>query len=159
MPDTQRAMLYVRQVFEDEYVQEQLRHAAIGLRDAYERTRRERAQATEDKRLYANLRQAATSIRNAAMAIQKKPEPKPKRRRLPKVTVLALAVGSTAWLSRKRPASCCEAASTPFARYATRVSLTSSPMLTLPASSWSARTFSRLSRTTPCWAKKAACSA
>ena len=101
MPDTKRAMVYVRHVLEDEYVQEQLRNAATGLRDAYERTRRERAQVTEDKRLYANLRQAATSIRNAATALQKKPEPEPKPRRLGKVAVLAVAVGGTAWLAIK----------------------------------------------------------
>ena len=101
MPDTQRVKLYVRQVLEDEYVQEQLRNAATGLRDMYERTRRKRAQAAEDKRVYANLRQAATSIRNAAAALQKKPEPEPKRRRLRKVAVLAVAIGGTAWLAMK----------------------------------------------------------
>jgi len=101
MPDTQRAMVYVRQVLEDEYVQEQLRNAATGLRDVYERTRRQRAQATEDKRLYANLRQAATSIRNVATALQKKPPPEPKRRRTAKIAVLTVAIGGTAWLAMK----------------------------------------------------------
>ena len=101
MVDTERAKVYVRQLVEDEYVQEKLRNAAAGLRDVYERTRRERAQATEDKRLYANLRHAATSIRNAATALRKAPEPEPKRRRFGKVAVVALAIGGTVLLTMK----------------------------------------------------------
>lgn len=111
MPDTQRAIVYVRQVLEDDYVQEQLRNAATGLRDVYERTRRQRVRATEDKRLYANLRQAATSSRNAASALQKKPEPEPKRRRRGKLAVLAVAVGGTAWLAMKMQKAAGESAS------------------------------------------------
>lgn len=101
MVDTERAKVYVRQLVEDEYVQDQLRNAAAGLRDVYERTRRQRAQATEDKRLYANLRRAATSIRNAATALRKAPEPEPKQRHLGRVVVIVAVVGGTVWLTRK----------------------------------------------------------
>ena len=94
----QSALPYVRRLLEDEYVQEQLRGAAQGLRSVYERARKERGKATEDKHLYGNLRHAATSIRNAATALQRpKPEPK-KKRRLGKIAVLAFAVGGSAWL-------------------------------------------------------------
>jgi ferric-dicitrate binding protein FerR (iron transport regulator) len=93
------ALPYARQLLEDEYVQEQLRSAAAGLRTAYERTRKKRAKATEDKRLYNSLRHSATSIRNAAIALQR-PKPKPKRR-FRKVAVLLFAVGGSAWLTMK----------------------------------------------------------
>lgn len=93
------ALPYARRLLEDEYVQEQLRSAAIGLRAAYDRARKQRADATEDKRLYRNLRQAATSIRNATIAVQR-PKPEPKRR-TGKLAILALAIGGTAWLAMK----------------------------------------------------------
>jgi ferric-dicitrate binding protein FerR (iron transport regulator) len=86
-------------VLEDEYVQEQLRNAVLGLRTAYGRARKERGKATEDKHLYGNLRHAATSLRNAATAIQR-PKAKPKRR-LRKVMVLALSAGGCVWLTTR----------------------------------------------------------
>lgn len=91
---------YARRLLEDEYVQEQLRHAAAGLRVAYERARRQRGQATEDKRFYRNLQQAATSIRKAILALQR-PKPEPRRGRTRKIMVLAFAIGGTAWLTIK----------------------------------------------------------
>jgi ferric-dicitrate binding protein FerR (iron transport regulator) len=94
------ALPYLRQLLEDDYVQAELRSAAEGLREIYERTRKERAKATEDKRVYANLRRAATSIRNAAGALQR-PEPPPKKRRLGKLATLAIAVGGCALLTVK----------------------------------------------------------
>ena len=95
------AVPYARRLLEDEYVQEQLRNAAGGLRAAYERVRKERAQATEDKRLYGHVREAATSIRNAATALRR-PKPQPRRkRRLRKIAILAIAVGGTALLTSK----------------------------------------------------------
>lgn len=93
------ALPYARRLLEDEYVQEQLRNAAGGLRAAYDRARKQRAQAAEDKRLYGHLREAVTSIRNAATALQR-PKPKPKRR-FRKVAVLAGAVGGSALLTVK----------------------------------------------------------
>ena len=93
------ALPYARRLLEDQYVQEQLRNAAGGLRAAYDRARKQRAQAPEDKRLYGHVREAATSIRNAATALQR-PKPEPKRR-LRKVVVLAGAVGACALLTMK----------------------------------------------------------
>ena len=83
---------YVRRLMEDRYVHEQLRSAAGGLRGAYSRVRSRGAKATEDKKLYGNLRQAASSIRNATTAVAR-PEPEPKRR-FQKVAAAALAGGS-----------------------------------------------------------------
>jgi ferric-dicitrate binding protein FerR (iron transport regulator) len=85
------ALTYVQQVLEDEFVQEQLREAAGGIRAAYLRARSRRGQATEDKRLYGSLRHAATSIRNAGIALQRR-KPEPKRRKRKALTV-ALAIG------------------------------------------------------------------
>jgi hypothetical protein len=93
------ALPYARRLLEDEYVQEQLRNAAGGLRAAYDRVRKQRAQATEDKRLYGHVRDAATSIRKAATALQRpQPAPKPKRRPR-KVAILAFAIAGTVWLT------------------------------------------------------------
>jgi ferric-dicitrate binding protein FerR (iron transport regulator) len=94
------ALPYLRQVLEDDYVQAELRSAAEGLREIYERTRKERTKATEDKRVYANLRRAATSIRNAAGALQR-PEPPAKKRRGRKIATLAIAGGGCALLTMK----------------------------------------------------------
>jgi ferric-dicitrate binding protein FerR (iron transport regulator) len=94
------AVPYARRVLEDDYVQEQLRHAAAGLRVVNERVRRQRGQAAEDKRLYRSLQQAATSIREAILALQR-PTPEPRRRRSGKIMVLAFAIVGTAWLTVK----------------------------------------------------------
>lgn len=94
------ALPYLRQVLEDDYVQAELRSAAEGLRVIYERTRKEKAKATEDKRVYANLRRAATSIRNAAGAL-KHPEPPPKKRRGRNLAIFAIAGGGCALLTMK----------------------------------------------------------
>ena len=83
---------YIRRVVEDEHLQEHLRNAVGGLRGAYTRAKGQRGGATEDKKVYANLRQAATSIRNAASTLQQ-PKPQPKRR-FQKLAAAALAGGS-----------------------------------------------------------------
>jgi ferric-dicitrate binding protein FerR (iron transport regulator) len=90
------AIPYIERLLEDEYVQEQLRNAASGLRLAYKRARSQRAQAAEDKRLYGNLRHAATSIRKAVTALQR-PKPQPKHR-IRKIASAALAAGGGALL-------------------------------------------------------------
>jgi ferric-dicitrate binding protein FerR (iron transport regulator) len=94
------ALPYLTQLLEDDYIQSELRNAAQGLRTVYERTRKEPAKATEDKRVYANLRRAATSIRNAATALQR-PKPPPKKHRIGKIATLAFAVGGCALLTLK----------------------------------------------------------
>lgn len=91
------ALPYAQRLLEDEYVQEQLREALTGLRNAYGRAARERAQAVDDKKLYGNLRRAATSIRNATMAAR--PEPPPKRRGR-KLLIIGLAGTGAVMLAR-----------------------------------------------------------
>jgi hypothetical protein len=95
---------YVRRALEDEYVQEQLREAALGLRNVYDRAAQKRAHAADDKKLYGSLRRAAGSIRNATIAIR---EPEPPKRRGRKLLILVLAGGGAAMLTRlgrKQPA-------------------------------------------------------
>ncbi len=94
------ALPYARRLLEDEYVQEQLRSAAVALRTAYGRARKERADATEDKRLYGYVREAATSLRKATSALQR-PKPAPKKHRLKKAATLAFAIGGSVWLTAK----------------------------------------------------------
>jgi hypothetical protein len=87
------AMPYAQRLVGDQYVQDQLRNAFVKLRDVYMRAARQPGKAAEDKQLYGNLREAATSIRRAVGAIQ---QPPPKRkRRVRQVFVLAvLGVGA-----------------------------------------------------------------
>jgi chemotaxis response regulator CheB len=96
---------YVRRLLEDEHVHEQLSEAATRLRKAYERADRKKkgAKAAEDKKLYAHLRGAASSLRGAALALQRKPPPKPKRRGRKLVLVAALTGGAV--LLAKRSAA------------------------------------------------------
>ena len=91
---------YVRRLLEDRYVQQQLQNAASGLRGAYGRVRNRGTDATEDKKFYGNLRQAASSIRNAATAMQS-PKPKPKRR-VQKLAAAALAGGSAFLVAKQQ---------------------------------------------------------
>jgi ferric-dicitrate binding protein FerR (iron transport regulator) len=89
---------YMQRLLEDEYVQEQVREAIAGLRIAYGRAARRPAQAPDDKKVYGNLRRAATSIRNATMALRKT-EPPPKRRGR-KLLIIVCAAGAAAMLTR-----------------------------------------------------------
>jgi hypothetical protein len=88
------AITYARRLADDDYVQAQLRNALAGLRGAYERASRQRGKAAEDKKLYGHLRESATSIRRAALALQRK-RPEPKRRGR-KLVLVALAGGGAA---------------------------------------------------------------
>src|SRR5215213_7492056 len=88
------AATYARRLTEDDYVQGQLRQAAGGLRQAYGRVAQRRGKAAEDKKLYGHLRESATSIRRAVLALQRKP-PEPKHRGR-KVALVALAGGGAA---------------------------------------------------------------
>jgi hypothetical protein len=89
---------YVQRLLEDETIQEQLREAAVALRGAYDRAAKKRAYAADDKKLYGNLRRAATSIRDATFALRKA-EPPPKRRAR-KLIIFTLAAGGAAMLTR-----------------------------------------------------------
>ena len=85
-----QALPYLRGLADDEYVQEQIRNALDGLADVSRRIARKRGKAAEDKKLYDNLRQAATSVRNASRALQRrKVEPKRRGRKV----IAAVAVG------------------------------------------------------------------
>jgi hypothetical protein len=95
------AMPYVRRLLEDERVHDQLSEAATRLRKAYRRADRKKgAKAVEDKKVYAHVRGAAASLRGAALALQRKPPPKPKRRG--RTVVLAVALAGVAVLLAKR---------------------------------------------------------
>jgi ferric-dicitrate binding protein FerR (iron transport regulator) len=93
---------YIQRLLEDKHVQEQLRNAVGGLRGAYTRATRKGGKAAEDKKLYANLRQSATSIRNAAAALQR-PKAQPKRR-AQKVAAAALAGGGALLVIKQQKA-------------------------------------------------------
>jgi hypothetical protein len=85
----------LRRLVEDEYVHEQIREAAARLHEAYRRAdRKNGAKAAEDKKLYAHVRAAAGSLRRVAMALQRKPPPKPKRRGRKLVALGVLAGGA-----------------------------------------------------------------
>lgn len=92
------ALPYLQRVLEDEFAQEQLRNAVGGMRAAYVRARTQRSQAAGDKALYSNLRQAATSIRNAAVALQR---PEPPKRRMRKAAGFGLGLGGCVLLTMK----------------------------------------------------------
>jgi hypothetical protein len=93
---TRDAGPYVRRLLEDEQVHDQLSDAAARLRKAYRRADRKKkgAKAAEDKKLYAHVRGAASSLRGAALALQRKPPPKPKRRGRKVLMIGALAGGA-----------------------------------------------------------------
>ncbi|MBV9166137.1 MAG: hypothetical protein JO342_08275 [Solirubrobacterales bacterium] len=94
---------YLQRLFEDEYIQEQLREAANGLRSAYGRVRKHPAQAAEDKELYSSLRRATTAIRRASVSLRR-PEPEPTHGGRKLVAVIALVGGTVLllkWGSRQ----------------------------------------------------------
>jgi ferric-dicitrate binding protein FerR (iron transport regulator) len=93
------ALPYLQRLLEDQAVHDQLRNAAGGVREAYSRARARGDKAVDDKRLYGNLRQAAVSVRDAALAVQ---GPKPRsKRRVRKAAKIGLAVGACAWLTAR----------------------------------------------------------
>lgn len=52
---TKQAVPSIEKLLRDEFVQEQFRNAAHGMREAYVRVRAQRGRAVEDKRLYGDL--------------------------------------------------------------------------------------------------------
>jgi hypothetical protein len=129
---------YVRRLAEDKYVQEQLGNAATRLREGYGRVSKLRGKAAEDKKLFGNLREAATSIRNATLALQRhRVEPK---RRGRKVVLIVLAGGGAAVILSERGReklqgafSSSEAAPSDVAEAGTAPAGTSSPQPSEPA--------------------------
>jgi ferric-dicitrate binding protein FerR (iron transport regulator) len=98
--EAKQALPYLRGLADDEYVHDQIRNAIDGLASASKRIARKRGKAAEDKKLYANLRHAATSVRNASRALQRrKPEPK---RRGRKLIAVAAAAGGVALVITQR---------------------------------------------------------
>jgi hypothetical protein len=102
--ESKSAMTYVQRLFEDEYVQTQLRDAASGIRSAYGRIRKQPAEAAEDKKLYGSVRQAAISIRKALVALRRpEPEPEPKHRLRTAMVAIAVVATSVLIISRRGP--------------------------------------------------------
>jgi ferric-dicitrate binding protein FerR (iron transport regulator) len=97
---TTQALLYLRGLADDEYVQEQVRNALDGLAHVSRRIARKRGKAAEDKRLYDNLRQAATSVRNASRALQRR-KPEPKRRGRKVIAAVVVGGGIAVLISQK----------------------------------------------------------
>ncbi len=96
------AAAYVRRLFEDEYVQDQLREAAGGIRSAYDRISKKPERAAEDKKVYSSVRRAATSIRKALLALRRpEPEPEPKHRFRTALVAVALVGGSVLIISKR----------------------------------------------------------
>jgi hypothetical protein len=89
-----RAGTYAQRLIGNDYVQENLMHAADNLRAAYRRATKRRAEPTRDEKLRRQVRQAALSLREAASALQTGRR-KPKRRRGRRVLVV-LVVGAGA---------------------------------------------------------------
>jgi hypothetical protein len=85
-----------------ERVHEHLTDAAAGLRKVSNRGKRKKgAKAAEDKKLYAHVRAAMASLRRAAMALQRKPQPKPQRRGRKLLAVVVLGGGAW-WFAKRR---------------------------------------------------------
>jgi hypothetical protein len=89
-----RAGTYAQRLIENDYVQENLMHAADNLRAAYRRATKRRVEPTRDEKLRRQVRQAALSLREAASALQTGRR-KPKKRRGRRVLVV-LVVGAGA---------------------------------------------------------------
>ena len=93
---------YVQRLFEDEYIQNQIRDAAGGLRSAYGRVTKKPSRAAEDKQVYSSVRQAATSIRKAVVALRRpEPEPEPKHRLRMALIAIAVIAGSVLIITRR----------------------------------------------------------
>ena len=95
------AALYMRRLLEDERIHDQLADAATRLRKAYERAERTKkgGKAAEDKQLYANVREAAGSLRAAVIALRQ-PPPKPKRTGR-KVLIAVVAVAGAGLVAKR----------------------------------------------------------
>ena len=96
------AIHYAQRLFEDEYVQGQLRDAASGIRSAYDRISKKPERAAEDKKVYGSVRRAATSTRNALVALRRpEPEPEPTHRFRTALVAIAVVGGSVLIISKR----------------------------------------------------------
>lgn len=96
-----KAAPYVRRTLEDERVHRHLSDAAAALSKAYRRAARQPgAKAVEDKKLYANVRGAAASLR-AALGIVSEPEPEPPKRLKRKALTVLIIVGTVGFAAKK----------------------------------------------------------
>ena len=87
---------YLGRLLEDEYVQEQIGQAIIGLRRSYRRASgRRTSDALKDKRLRSQVRDTVNSLLKAASALQGKPA-KRRRRRFRRALLLAGAGAAAA---------------------------------------------------------------
>jgi hypothetical protein len=93
---TRATLPYLRRIAEDESAQNHFADAFTQLREVYSRSRREGIKATEDKKLYAKVRQAATSIRRGVSAVEEPPQPKWRERKLLLLLLPAIALGAFA---------------------------------------------------------------
>jgi hypothetical protein len=89
---------YLQRLIESDDLQLQLRTAAERIGDVYGRVARQGTRATEDKRMYASMREAATSIRRAVGELTE--PPRRSRRRLRKLLGISLGVGAAALAAR-----------------------------------------------------------
>lgn len=96
------AIHYAQRLFEDEYVQGQLRDAATGIRSAYDRISKKPERAAEDKKVYRSVRRAATSTRNALLALRRpEPEPEPTHRFRAVLVAITVVGGSVLIISKR----------------------------------------------------------
>ena len=95
-----QALPYLRGLADDAYVQEQIRNALDGLAHVSRRIARKRGKAAEDKKLYDNLRQAATSVGNASRALQRRKR-EPKRRSRKVIAAVAVGGGIAALITQR----------------------------------------------------------
>jgi hypothetical protein len=92
----------MRRLLEDDDVHKQIAEASAGARGVYQRVRRQSAEkAVQDKAVYDRLRRAATGTTLAARHALGKPEPKPKRSRLPALAVLGATVAVVVWAAKR----------------------------------------------------------
>jgi hypothetical protein len=99
--NAQQLTPYVSRLVESDYAQDNLRDAVDNLRAAYERASKQKAaKAADDKKLYAQVRQAVASLKAAALAIFKGQE-KPKRKWPKRLALLALIAAGAAAASQK----------------------------------------------------------
>lgn len=94
---------YLGRLLDDEYIQDQLGQALVGLRSSSRRAKGHSAsEALKDRRLRSQLRDAINSLLEASSALQGKPTRR-KRRWLPALLLAATgAAAAAAWQVRSK---------------------------------------------------------